>query len=63
MKSDAVARVWYETDISGAGHFTGNAASLRPAGKFGAPGGTRTPGRLLRRQLLYPTELQAPLLS
>ena len=25
-----------------------------------APGGTRTPGRLLRRQLLYPTELQAP---
>src|SRR5260370_23875037 len=26
----------------------------------GAPGGTRTPGRLLRRQLLYPAELQAP---
>ena len=24
-----------------------------------APGGTRTPGRLLRRQLLYPAELQA----
>ena len=26
----------------------------------GAPGGIRTPDRLLRRQLLYPTELQAP---
>ena len=25
----------------------------------GAPGGTRTPGPLLRRQLLYPAELQA----
>jgi hypothetical protein len=25
-----------------------------------APGGTRTPDRLLRRQLLYPAELQAP---
>ena len=25
----------------------------------GAPGGIRTPGPLLRRQLLYPTELQA----
>src|SRR5262249_25529131 len=25
----------------------------------GAPGGTRTPDRLLRRQLLYPAELQA----
>jgi hypothetical protein len=25
-----------------------------------APGGTRTPDRLLRRQLLYPSELQAP---
>ena len=28
-------------------------------GECGAPGGTRTPDRLLRRQLLYPTELQA----
>ncbi len=27
--------------------------------KSGAPGGTRTPGPLLRRQLLYPPELQA----
>ena len=27
---------------------------------FGAPGGTRTPGPLLRRQLLYPPELRAP---
>ena len=27
--------------------------------RSGAPGGTRTPGPLLRRQLLYPTELQA----
>ena len=25
----------------------------------GTPGGARTPGLLLRRQLLYPTELQA----
>ena len=29
-------------------------------GGRGAPGGTRTPGPLLRRQLLYPTELRAP---
>jgi hypothetical protein len=28
-------------------------------GKFGAPGKTRTPDPLLRRQLLYPPELQA----
>ena len=27
--------------------------------KDGTPGGARTPGLLLRRQLLYPTELQA----
>ena len=27
---------------------------------IGAPGGTRTPGPLLRRQLLYPPELRAP---
>ena len=27
--------------------------------KNGTPGGTRTPGPLLRRQLLYPPELQA----
>ena len=27
--------------------------------KSGAPEGTRTPGLLLRRQLLYPPELQA----
>jgi hypothetical protein len=26
---------------------------------FGLPGGNRTPGLLLRRQLLYPTELRA----
>lgn len=31
-------------------------ASARP---FGAPEGTRTPDPLLRRQLLYPPELQA----
>ena len=28
-------------------------------GRGGTPGGTRTPGPLLRRQLLYPPELQA----
>ena len=28
--------------------------------KSGAPEGTRTPGLLLRRQLLYPAELLAP---
>ena len=27
--------------------------------KFGTPGGIRTPGLLLRRQLLYPAELLA----
>ena len=35
---------------------------LRPTGarrKIGTPEGTRTPGLLLRRQLLYPTELLA----
>ena len=31
----------------------------RPAGRVGAPEGTRTPDLLLRRQLLYPPELQA----
>ena len=29
---------------------------------YGAPEGIRTPGPLLRRQLLYPTELQAQLI-
>ena len=33
---------------------------VRPAGERGAPGRTRTCDRLLRRQLLYPAELQAP---
>ena len=28
--------------------------------KSGAPGGTRTPGLLVRSQSLYPTELRAP---
>ncbi len=31
----------------------------KPRGLFGTPEGTRTPGLLLRRQLLYPTELLA----
>ena len=31
--------------------------------KSGAPEGTRTPGLLLRRQLLYPTELQTHILE
>ena len=30
-----------------------------PKGEIGTPGGIRTPGLLLRRQLLYPTELLA----
>ena len=30
-----------------------------PEGAFGTPEGTRTPGLLLRRQLLYPAELLA----
>ena len=29
------------------------------SGSYGTPEGTRTPGPLLRRQLLYPTELLA----
>ena len=36
-------------------------SSLRTLKKFGTPEGTRTPDLLLRRQLLYPTELQAHL--
>ena len=37
---------------------------LLPAaeGSTGTPGGTRTPDLLLRRQLLYPAELQARIL-
>src|SRR5258708_31558591 len=31
-----------------------------PTAKSGAPGETRTPNPLLRRQMLYPFELQAP---
>lgn len=30
---------------------------------IGAPGEIRTPDNLLRRQMLYPTELQAPVLG
>ena len=37
-------------------HMTDVPIHLKPAG---TPGGTRTPGPLLRRQLLYPPELQA----
>ena len=37
-------------------HITDVRLRLKPAG---TPGGTRTPGPLLRRQLLYPPELQA----
>ena len=33
---------------------------LRYTHHIGAPEGTRTPGPLLRRQVLYPAELQAP---
>ena len=32
---------------------------LRYTNHIGAPEGTRTPGPLLRRQVLYPAELQA----
>ena len=39
-------------------HMTDVPIHLKPAG---TPGGTRTPGPLLRRQLLYPPELQARL--
>ena len=39
-------------------HITDARLHLKPAG---TPGGTRTPGPLLRRQLLYPPELQARL--
>ena len=37
----------------------------RVCGKNGAPGGTRTPGLLIRSQSLYPAELRAlrPILS
>ena len=35
---------------------------LRYTHHIGAPEGTRTPGPLLRRQVLYPAELQAPVL-
>ena len=33
--------------------------TVRPAGEEGAPGATRTPNHLLRRQVLCPVELQA----
>ena len=33
--------------------------ALEVPGKFGAPGGIRTPDPRLRRPMLYPTELQA----
>ena len=39
-------------------HITDARLHLKPAG---TPGGTRTPGPLLRRQLLYPPELQTHL--
>lgn len=36
------------------------ATSTMMINKNGAPGEIRTPDNLLRRQMLYPTELQAP---
>ena len=38
---------------------TGNNGGIRDSMRDGTPEGTRTPGLLLRRQLLYPTELLA----
>ena len=37
-----------------------NLCTLEQQGRNGAPGGTRTPDLLLRRQTLYPAELRAP---
>src|SRR5215469_5735201 len=60
-ENDSVARSWHETGILDTDHFARHWAATRWAGDSGgAPGGTRSPGRLLRRQLLYPAELQAP---
>ena len=42
------ATIWRASQLRHSHHITG------------APGGTRTPGPLLRRQLLYPPELRAP---
>ena len=39
-------------------HSVTHVSGLDP-GKNGAPGGTRTPDPLLRRQTLYPAELRA----
>ena len=41
--------------------YTHHIARLTQEMETGAPGETRTPGPLLRRQLLYPPELQAHL--
>ena len=38
-------------------------ADIRSIRRAGTPEGTRTPGLLLRRQLLYPTELLARILE
>src|SRR3984957_2473422 len=61
VENNAVARAWHEMGIPDTGRLAGNGPlGLRPAGESGAPGRTRTCDRLLRRQLLYPAELQAP---
>ena len=42
---------------------TGNLLTIHAPKSFGTPEGIRTPGLLLRRQLLYPTELLARILE
>ncbi len=55
------ATIWRSNQLS----YIHHRDSARPCGvrvyqeQTGTPGGTRTPGPLLRRQLLYPPELQA----
>ena len=50
------ATTWHSNQLSYSHHLD---AAAKKAAAFGALEGTRTPDPLLRRQLLYPAELQA----
>ena len=50
------ATIWYSSQLSYIHHMINFDTANR---ENGAPEGTRTPDPLLRRQLLYPPELQA----
>ena len=62
MSDDVDERVRTRTNTDN-GQITRTEHKMRVVEKYGAPGGTRTPDPLLRRQTLYPAELRARILD